>query len=184
MELIGKTRLRSIERHLYYVEEGSPIAVGVTDLDAHQRDALSVAGLPVDLDPGTRVLPAIVGPVSEFNAEGRWEKHRDQPKETYFVDFHWEWKLWDGTWESGTAYQERERFRRTWIEAPSIELEVREDADGNLVLVSDPLDYIGANEEALLHRINLFRELFGTPGVPRSISCPSAIATMIGRWIR
>lgn len=160
MTLIGKTRLRSLERHLYYVEPGASVIVGLTDLDA-RSDQLAAIGFPADVEPGLRLLPTAVGPVSHFNAEGRWEKHHDQPKETFYVDFHWEWKLWDGTWQSDTVYQERERYRRTWIEAPAVELEVREGPDGAPVLVSDPLGYTDANQSALLHRINLFRELFG-----------------------
>lgn len=160
MMLIGDSRLRSLERHLYYVEAGAPVIVGLTNPDQH-TDALGVAGFPADLAPGTRLLPAPRGPVSRFNAEGDWEIHRDHPKETYYVSFEWEWKLWDGTTRSEIVHQERERYRRSWIEAPAVELEIREGTDGVPVLVTDVLDHTNANETALLHRINLLRELFG-----------------------
>lgn len=164
MILIGDTRLRSLERHLYYVEQGAPVVIGLTGLGGYE-DALLAAGFPADLEPGLRLLPTLRGPVSSFNAEGRWEKHRDQPKEIFYVDFDWEWQLYDGTWRSETVYQERERYPRTWIEAPAVELEVRERPDGETVVVTDVLDYIDANKPALLHRINLLRELFGAAEV-------------------
>lgn len=164
MELIGSTRLRSLERHLYYVEAGAEVIVGLGDLSSRSAE-LTAAGFSEPLEQGFRLLPTAVGPVSLFNSEGDWEVHRDQPKETFYVPIHWEWKLWDGTWRSDTVYQRRERYPRTWIEAPAIELEVRENPEGDLVLVTDPVEYIPANEATLLHCVNLFRELFGVATV-------------------
>jgi hypothetical protein len=160
MMLIGSTRLRSLKRHLHSVKSGSKIIIGLTELTG-RSEQLIAAGFPADAKSGLRLLPAIVGPVSRFNADGRLEKHTDQPKETFYVSFSWEWKQWDGTWQSDTVHQERERYKRTWVEAPAIELELREEEGGALVLASDSLEYIEANEAALLLRINLFRELFG-----------------------
>lgn len=161
MILIGKTRLRSLERHLYYVETGSQVVVGLTDLGP-LADQLVAAGFPAGLDPGSKVLPAADGPVSRFNAEGRWETHRDKPKETYYVSFEWEWQLWDGTSRSETVYQERKRYAKTWIEAPAVELEIAVGPNGSPTLVTAPLNYVDANHPMLLHRINLLRELFGS----------------------
>jgi hypothetical protein len=161
MILIGNTRLRSLERHLYYVEPGSQVVVGLTNLDP-LADQLVAAGFPAGLEPGSKLLPVADGPVGRFNAEGRWESHRDEPKEIYYVSFEWEWQLWDGTSRSETVYQERERYPRTWIEAPAVELEIAVGPDGTPVLVTAPLDYVDANHPALLHRINLLRELFGS----------------------
>lgn len=160
MVLIGSTRLRSLERHLHYVEADAPIVIGLSNLDAHPEQ-LAAAGFPAVLESGQRLLPAKVGPVSEFNAEGGWERHRDQPKETAYREFNWEWKQWDGTWHSDTVYQAYERYPRTKIEPPAVELEVQEAPGGARVLVTDALTYAAANQAALLHRVNLLRELFG-----------------------
>jgi hypothetical protein len=164
MDLIGSSRLRSLERHLHYVEPGAEVLIGLTDL-SQLSEELAVAGFVSGPEAGMRVLPASRGPISRYNAEGRWEVHRDQPKETYYVSFTWEWKLWDGTWRSETVYQERERYPRSWLPAPSVELEVRKGPNDSLVLVTDPLEYIEGNHAALLHRINLLRELFGSAEV-------------------
>lgn len=164
MILIGNTRLRSIERHLYYVESGAPVVVGLTDLDEYSEQLIR-AGFGADPSPGDRLLPASKGPVSHFNAEGRWEKRRDQPMETAYSEFNWEWKLWDGTWMSETRYREYERYPRTKIPPPAVELEVKKSPQGDRVLVTDALDYTAGNKKALLHRINLLRELFGAAAI-------------------
>ena len=85
--------------------------------------------------------------------------------ETAYREINWEWKLWDGTWRSETRYQPYQRYPRTKITAPGVELEVRSEPDGALVLAADSLDYVAANEAEILHRINLFRELFGEAAV-------------------
>jgi hypothetical protein len=85
--------------------------------------------------------------------------------ETAYREINWEWKLWDGTWMSDTRYQPYLRYPRTKIEAPAVELEVQNDPAGAPLLVVDPLDFLPENDAALLHRINLFRELFGEAAV-------------------
>lgn len=164
MILIGDTRLRSLERNLHYVEAGAPVVVGLTELDQYP-DQLHAVGFGPDPAPGERLLPAPKGPVSRFNAEGRWEKHRDQPKETDYSEINWEWKLWDGTWMSETRYREYERYPRTKVSPPAVELEIEKSPEGDKVLVTDSLPYTVANETALLHRINLLRELFGAAAI-------------------
>jgi hypothetical protein len=164
MILPGRTRLRSLKRHLDYVAPGAPVVIGLTDLTGH-REGLLAAGFPAEPQPGVRLLPSAVGPVSTFNAEGGWEVHRDRPMETAYREINWEWQLWDGTWMSDTRYQPYQRYPRTKIEAPAVELEVQSDPDGNPLLAADQLDFLASNGPALLHRINLFRELFGEAAV-------------------
>ena len=164
MVLIGRTRLRSLRRHLDHIKPGATVVIGLTNLVAHGEDLLA-AGFAVEAKPGERLLPSARGPVSAFNAEGDWEVHRDRPMETAYREINWEWKLWDGTWMSDTRYQPYQRYPRTRIEAPAVELEVQSDSDSALLLTADPLDFLAGNEAALLHRINLFRELFGEAAV-------------------
>ncbi len=164
MVLRGNSRLRSLKRHLDYVDPGASVVIGLTDLTEHREDLLA-AGFATEPEPGERLLPAAGGPVSTFNAEGGWEVHRDRPMETAYREINWEWQLWDGTWMADTRYQPYQRYPRTKIEAPAVELEVQRDPDGGLLLAADPLDFFPANEGALLHRINLFRELFGEAAV-------------------
>lgn len=164
MILAGRTRLRSLKRHLDYVASGAPVVIGLTDL-AHHADDLLRAGFRAEPLPGERLLPATIGPVSAFNAEGRWEVHRDRPMETAYREIYWEWKLWDGTWMADIRYQPYQRYPRAKIEPPAVELEIQRDPDGALLLATDPLAFLPENEEGLLHRINLVRELFGEAAV-------------------
>lgn len=164
MILDGWTRLRNLKRHLDYVAPGAPVAIGLTGLAEH-ADRLLRAGFSVEPQPGERLLPTAVGPVSAFNAEGDWEVHRDKPMETAYREINWEWKLWDGTWMSDTRYQPYQRYPRTKIEAPAIELEVQTDPSGSILLATDPLSFLPQNEKKLLHRVNLVRELFGEAAV-------------------
>lgn len=164
MILVGRTRLRSLKRHLDYVASGAQVVIGLTDLADHTEDLVR-AGFGAAPQPGERVLPAAIGPVSAFNAEGRWKVHRDRPMETAYREINWEWKLWDGTWMSDTRYQAYQRYPRTKIEAPAVELEIQHEPGGALLLATDPLAFLPENEEALLHRINLIRELFGEAAV-------------------
>jgi hypothetical protein len=140
------------------------VVIGLTGLDDHEEDLLA-AGYASNSEAGERLLPAAIGPVSRFNAEGGWEIHRDQPMETAYREINWEWQLWDGTWMSDTRYQPYQRYPRTKIPAPAIELEVQRDPDGTLILAADPLDFVPVNEPEILHRINLCRELFGEAAV-------------------
>ena len=160
MRLTGRAPLRSLKRHLSHIKPGTPVVIGLTDLAAHQDDILA-AGFSSTQAPGERLLPARVGSVSAFNAEGRWKVHRDQPMETAYREFNWEWKQWDGTWHSDTVYQPYQRYPRTKIEPPAVELEIEKDPMGAKVVVTEPLMLTKANEARLLHQINLFRELFG-----------------------
>ncbi|HXS45971.1 MAG TPA: hypothetical protein VN756_00740, partial [Solirubrobacterales bacterium] len=164
MVLVGRTRLRSLKRHFDYVTPGEPVVIGLTDLVEHREDLLA-AGFAAEPEPGERLLPTAIGPASTFNAEGDWKVHRDRPMETAYREINWEWQLWDGTWMSDTCYQPYQRYPRTRIEAPAVELEVQRDPGGIPLLTVDPLDFVASNEVALLHRINLFRELFGEAAV-------------------
>jgi hypothetical protein len=164
MVLKGRTKIRSLGRHLRGIEAGEAVVIGLTELDAH-RDELTRAGFSDELVLGERVLPARLGRVSRHNAEGTQKPDKTKPMETAYRQIEWEWKEWDGTWHSKIVDVPYERYPRIFIPPPAVELEVAEDPDGDKVIVVDPLDYTKTNEEALLHRINLFRELFGEASI-------------------
>jgi hypothetical protein len=163
LRLTGKTSLRSLSRHLKGVPAGAPVVVALSDLDRHHA-ALRRAGFSEELGEGETILPGPVGKTSLYNAEGRYIVHKDQPKETVYRQQEWTWEEWHGPY---TVTQSRivdvpyERYPRTFVEPPSVELTVAKDLSGDKVVVCEALDYSPTNEEALLHRINLFRELFG-----------------------
>lgn len=114
---------------------------------------------------GETVLPKPVGPVSRFNAEGKFVIHRDQEMETAYRQAEWTWKEWSGR----DDYVERskivdipyKRYPRSLIKPPSVELQVVKDLNGELLLSSSAIAYTDINLDSLKHRINLHLELFG-----------------------
>lgn len=164
MRLSGKTKLRSLDRHLRGIDKGTPVVVALTELDRH-RAALRRAGFSDVLEEGETVLPTAIGKVSAFNAEGGHIIHRDRSKETVYRQQEWTWEEWHGPYDrveqSRIVDVPYERYPRTRIPPPAVELSVANDVTGDKVVVTGPLDYTDANNDALLHRINLLRELFG-----------------------
>jgi hypothetical protein len=128
-------------------------------------DRLREVGLGDGLTLGDSVLPARLGPVSRFNAEGRWEVHRDRPKETVTRQSEWTWEQWAGRGLTEThskivdiPYQ---RYPRTFIPPPSVEISVAEDGAGREIVRAPEVAFLPGNEDALKHQVNLFLELFG-----------------------
>ena len=162
--IIRKTRIRTLGSNLRGIREGQEIYVGLQDLGA-QKQNLNRAGFSADLEPGESVLPAIVGSTSHFNSEGKYEIHRDQPKEIAYRQIEWTWIEYHGrdnpVEQSDIREVPYERYPRTFIEPPSVELSVAMSADGEKLIVSRPYGYIDANHDAIRHTINLFLELFG-----------------------
>lgn len=161
--LIQRRRIRQIERYLGGLIPATAIRV-VVDL-AHLPPArLHQSGFQ-GLNPGDELLPSIVGRISKFNSEGRYQVNRDQPKERRFVGRReWTRHEWAGKGQTNIVTEETDIFRdcypRTHIPAPGIELTVV-DHNGLLFAVSPTLTWSGPPADDALHMINLFLELFG-----------------------
>jgi hypothetical protein len=164
MRLVGKGKLRSLEANLRGLSAGSTVVVGVAELNRHSA-SLGRAGFADPAQLGERVLPAPAGPISDFNANGDYIVHRDQPMETAYREQVWTWYQWRGRYDrelrSRIVEIPYQRYPRTFRPPPAVELAVGRDSHGEPVVSTDPLAYTPANEAGLLHRINLMRELFG-----------------------
>lgn len=164
--LQGRGKLRSLSRQMRGVSPGTRVVPALTALD-HHPTLLRDLGLD-GAEAGDTVLPPIVGPVSGFNAEGRYEVHKDQPMETAYRQQDWSWEEWHGRYtvtQSRTVDIPYQRYPRTFIPPPSVELTLANDARGERVLVTPALPFDSAHEDALLHAINLLRELAGEAAV-------------------
>lgn len=162
--MIRKKRIRSVANYLAGIAVGAELWP-VVQLNEGLQKRLSRAGFPGDPKIGDTVLPNAVGPISRFNADGRWKVHRDKPKEERYVrTVRWRWKQWAG----GGHQEEHEDFRdiyqrcypRTHIEPPGVELSYVEQG-GDAFIVSPVSRNIEGNYEAICHQINLLLELFG-----------------------
>lgn len=162
--LIRKTRIRNIDRYLKGVNDGDTVVVGlISPLSASDR--LVEVGFTPDFEIGERVLPSAVGSVSKYNAEGKYKVHRDKPMETAYRQIEWTWSEWHGPYEQIERSEIKDypyqRYPRTFLEPPSIELTIATDREGQPVLVTPPIEYTEDNREKLLHTVNLMLELFG-----------------------
>lgn len=158
--IIQKKRIRNISPYTHHIKDGSNIIVGLTDV-TRLSPALKRIGFSEPYEKGQTILPASVGSISNYNAEGKEIVHRDQPMETAYSQVDWKWKEWDGSWHSKIVDRPYQRYPRSFVEPPAVELSITENKDGQLLLTSPILQKIEGNKEILTHIVNLFLEIFG-----------------------
>lgn len=163
--IITGRRIRNLALHLGSIPEGQRIVLGVAGLDRF-ADQINQFGFPENPDDGTTVLPPpSFGPVSRFNAEGKYIIHRDQEKETVYRQVEWHWKEWNGRYETterskivDVPYQ---RYPRTFVPPPSIELMIITDNFGDHFLITQEIEFTATNHQRILHIVNLLLAIFG-----------------------
>lgn len=162
--LIRQTRVRSLKGKVARIKIGTDVVVGarlVPDL----MPKLKRIGFPEDANVGDAVLPAGIGPVSRFNAHGMYIIHKDKPKETAYRTVEWHWKEFRGRYDTEDMSKlvdvPYERYPRTDVSPPSVELKIAMTADGQRVLVAPPMKFNGVDDESLIHVVNLFLEVVG-----------------------
>lgn len=162
--LIRKKRIRTINSNVRGVRRGDNAVVALRNLDRFANE-LTRAGFSPRLEVGETILPAAVGPISSFNAEGKYEVHKDQPKETAYRLGEWKWQEFRGRYDtverSKIVEIPYERYPRTFIDPPSVELAIAQGVDGQKLLRSDAHNFVETNDQNLIHIVNLFLELFG-----------------------
>lgn len=181
--IIRRKRIRSLARHLGAVPPGSPIAL-VAPVTDERRPVLESIGLGANPAEGDAVLPAVRGPVSRFNAEGREIVRRDLPMEQVTREALWTWEEWHG---NHTVERQKIvdipywRYPRDFVPPPSVELRVAATEAGELLVVVDGGPYLPANEADLRHRVNLMLELFGEVELRRQDLVPFVSAGELRR---
>jgi len=157
---IHQRRIRRLGRHFRGVTPGQAVTIGLPvtpDMEARLR----LIGFD-QLADGETVLPRVVGSVSRYNAEGKEIVHRDRPKETVYRTVEWTRTEFHGKDEQEvTDFVERpyQRYPRTPVLPPGVELTSTRTPDGHRIIVSSALVYAEESDE-LLHTVNLFLELF------------------------
>lgn len=162
--LIQQTRILNVEKHLEALPKGADLRLAVT-LTEDNRQKLPKIGFADTPSDGETILPALVGPASRFNAEGKWVIHKDQPKESRYIrTVRWQWKQWSGR----DSYEEHEDFRDIWRDCyprehmPPSAIELTYVAREGWEQVISPVFRNRPEEhEAIGHGINLMLELFG-----------------------
>jgi len=103
----------------------------------------------------------MVGPVSRYNAEGKWLVRRDLPKESrYITTRYWKWTTWGGEEHEEPRDVYRDCYPKELLPPPSVQLSVK-DKDGNSYFVSPIFQKDAYDNLEAKHAANLFLELFG-----------------------
>lgn len=157
--MIRKKRVRNLGRNAPFLKKGEDLYIGI-NIDDANADRLKQIGFRT-LEAGNSMLPAPVGPVTKYNAEGRQIIHRELPMETLYRLREWEWELWDGTKMSKIVEVPYKRYPRTFVPSPSIELTVHSNTEGKTLLLSPLFRYEDANVVDVTHAVNVFLEIFG-----------------------
>lgn len=160
MTVIEKKNIRSVGRYLGGVPANSEFRV-CYKLGSDAQSVLTSVGFGNAPSTGMTILPTIKGKVSEFNAEGKYIKLKDLPKEIRIVgEREWSWQDWAGNWHSRVVDIPRECYQRDFISPPSEELTYVEH-NGEKYIVSRVFENSTNQHGSIKHTVNLFLELFG-----------------------
>lgn len=179
---IKQTRIRSISRHLGFLNRGEALRFGI-HVSEDFSNTLIELGFDEERETGETLLPpGDFGPISEYNAEGKYQIHRDRPKETAYRMVEWEWEEWRGRYDtekrSKIVEVPYERYPRTFVPPPGIEFTISENERGDELIITKEISFIEEKHELIIHTINLFLEIFGEVEVfsedLESISPPAA----------
>ncbi|WP_405199110.1 hypothetical protein [Christiangramia sp. LLG6405-1] len=155
---IKKRRVRNINPYLKLIPENDNFYLGLLNFEEHQNKLLEIGFTP-DLRVDEQILPKSIGPISDYNSEGKYNILKDQEKEEYVQTREWTWEDWGGNTHSKIVYISRERYPREFVAPPSSELKIAEQEESKLI-ISESLNR-SDGEEKIKHIINLFLEIFG-----------------------
>lgn len=163
MVTIQQKRVRNINHYLPKEFQDKVIIIGIRE-DQAMRTQVERAGLTWPLTVGDAILPAIIGPITRFNALGREIAQRDQPKETHYRDMEFTRSEWHGQERVETTscvWIPYQKYPRVVIPPPGVEILVGKSPDDTIIIQSVPLFCTEKNFGAIGHVVNLFLELFG-----------------------
>lgn len=161
--IIRKKRIRNLDRYIGSVKVGEEIIISIP-LSNINRTVLTNIGFSNNLVHGETILPKGIGPITKFNSSGKYQIHRDEPKETVYRQAEWtriEYHGKDNPVEvTNTVDIPYKRYPRTLIYPPSIELNISTDQNGNKLIISPKFKYEKDKEVQIIHTINMFLEIF------------------------
>jgi len=158
----GKKGIRSLKANITHIPINTKLVAGIKCIDI-PKDKIIEIGFTENLELGECVLPKPIGYISDFNSNGKFIKHKDQPLETVYRSRIWDFKEWHGrdrVSKSMIVDVPYKRYPRTFIKPPSVELTISKTSSGDQIISSPLMEYREDSEE-VLHVINLYLELFG-----------------------
>lgn len=159
MKITEKKRIRKTQNYLSHVPEGAKFYIGLT-VTNEIAEHLNQIGFE-NLNPGVSLVPSPrLGPVSKFNANGKFIPLRDKPKEVAYRQRHWEWTDWSGKSHSRTVDIPYKRYPRKEIFPPWVELQLLKKDERLILIAGSPIIKGETEESVIVHRINLLLEIF------------------------
>lgn len=162
--IIRKKRIRSLKADTRLKSKTGQIFAGLRNLEMHKEKLFSI-GFSKNLEAGEKLLPGVIGSVTRFNAEGDYQIHKDQPKETAYRMAEWKWQEFRGRYDkierSKIVEIPYERYPRTFIPPPSIELCIAQNSLGEKILTSPIFSVSEISSDIRIHAVNVFLEIFG-----------------------
>lgn len=156
---IIKKRIRNVESYLGTVRNEESFHIAFTDVE-NQSNRIIEAGFSPSLEIGEAILPFGLGPISRFNANGKYNIRRDLDKESYYIERVWNWTDWAGNSHSRIVSIRRERYPRELI-LPPVEEFLIDNYQEDKIIVSRQFIKNSMNYEEIKHVMNLFLEYFG-----------------------
>ncbi|WP_291077839.1 MULTISPECIES: hypothetical protein [unclassified Empedobacter] len=156
---IIKKRINNPKNYLSTIRNEESFHIAFTDINS-KIERVNQIGFTNTLNIGERILPYKIGSVSRFNADGKFLKLKELPKETYYVEREWTWKDFTGHEYSKIVSIQRQRYQRQLIPPPCEEFTIN-DFNKNKIIVSRVLTNNPENYEDIKHIMNLFLEYFG-----------------------
>lgn len=156
--IIKKKRINRLTC-LEWLEDGEKIVMALRDA-MRFKEKLVELGFTDKLEEGERILPRIVNPTTARNAEKFYVSDKTQPKEKYYQTLWWTRLEWAGRGETREVSEYvdilRERFPQIEYEPYSIELVLKYDDSGKLMVITDMIAYNSRNYKLILNTINIF----------------------------
>lgn len=156
--IIKKKRINRL-KCLEWLEEGQKIVMALPAAMRFKEKLLKL-GFTERFEEGERILPKIVNPTTARNAEKFYIPDKTQPKEKYYQTLWWTRKEWAGRGETREVSEyvdiPRERYHQIEYEPYSVELILKYDDSGNLMVVTDATEYKPHNHKRILNTINIF----------------------------
>ncbi|MBM5575325.1 hypothetical protein [Deefgea sp. CFH1-16] len=121
------------------------------------EEIISKIGFGHELVEGVALVPAKIGKITSFNADGREIVRKDLPKERASIMFWGSSRDWHGNIHTSLRNRTVDRYPREWESAPE-ELLYLVSNGAVKYIVSRELDFSKDDSEAIMHIANLFLE--------------------------
>ncbi len=159
--MIKKRRIRSLNPYVRLIPQGDDIYVGIVNPSELN---LSRVGFSKELRDGEIILPKPVGRITAYNAHGKTIVNKSLPMETAYRTVEWHWTEYHGkerVHRSDFRDVSYKRYPRTHEPAPSLELTLLSNTNGQRVVLTPLIKNWRKKEQDLIHAVNVVLEIFG-----------------------